>query len=105
MRDGDTIVVRVPNSSREWAVRLKDTWCPELSEPMGKKAKEYAEKAINDSKFLALQLPLPEGVNPLKSLSFDRLVGYVFISPTMTLNELMVYTGHASTIKKGPLGE
>jgi len=102
-RDGDTVVVRIPGSAFTWAVRLLDCWCPEKDTTIGLAAKRYAEETLEQSN-VALYVPLPTGENILRSLSFDRIVGVLFISPTETLNTKLIGQGLASSTKNGELG-
>jgi len=105
-RDGDTVVVRVTGAFA-WAIRLKDTWCVEGHTPIGKLATAYSASVLSemDPTDLTLHIPLPRGENLLKSLSFDRLIGYLFVDENTTLNELLVLESLASTTKGGVLGE
>ena len=107
-RDGDTIVVRVNGSAFTWAVRLIDCWCPELRAPKGYAAKKYVEEILQqiDPSELRLFIPAPSSANLLRELlSFDRVLGHIFISPTQSLNELLVQFGYASSTKTGELGQ
>lgn len=106
-RDGDTIVVSIPGSAFYWAVRLKDTWCPERGTTIGDKAKSFAAKHMAEipGRLSRLHIPLPAGQNLLGSLSFDRVIGYLFLDEKTTLNELLVHAELASTAKGGKLGE
>ena len=113
-RDGDTVVVRIPGSVFTWAIRLKDCWCPPLSTLEGYEATQLAEKLLvqADPTVLRLFIPAPTSSNVLKDLlSFDRIIGYIFISehdnteyPFVTLNEALVMAGKASSSKNGELG-
>ena len=102
-RDGDTIVVRIPGSAFTWAVRLLDCWCPEKDTTIGLAAKKYAEETLAHTD-LALYVPLPTGENILRSLSFDRIVGVLFINSVETLNTKLIEQGLASSTKNGELG-
>lgn len=105
-RDGDTVVVSLSGSFREWAIRLIDCWCPELhsrdeqQKQRAIKAKEYAEDVLDKADSLYLWIPAPKHVdNLLKNLTFDRIPGYLFVSSMVTLNEMMVMAGHATKEK------
>jgi len=99
-RDGDTVVVSLYDSEREWAIRLINTWCVEMHEPDGKEAKAYAEKILSGCNNLALYIPAPHYLkNLLQNLTFDRIPGWLFISETRTLNEIMVAQGYATETK------
>ena len=73
-----------------------------------------AEKLLvqADPTVLRLFIPAPTSSNVLKDLlSFDRIIGYIFISehdnteyPFVTLNEALVMAGKASSSKNGELG-
>ena len=100
-RDGDTVVVVLAESPRVWAIRLIDCWCPELHEPGGKEAKQYAEKVLSQCTHLSVFLPAPHDIhNLLSNVTFDRLPGYLWINDDRTLNEIMVAGGHATKEKR-----
>ena len=105
-RDGDTIVVRIPGSAFTWAVRLLDCWCQEKTTAIGLAATRFAEEvlAASDEADLRLYIPLPTGENILRSLSFDRILGVLFVGPSQTLNAMLVQHSLASTTKHGELG-
>lgn len=99
-RDGDTVEVSLPQSAYVWAIRLLDCWCPELNKPGGREAKEFAESVLEDCEDLFLFLPIVSPItNIAKILSFDRLVGELWVSPTQTLNEMLVEAGYATRAK------
>lgn len=95
-RDGDTIVVKY--IERIWAIRLLDCWCAEKKDPGGLEAKAHAEMLIKKHEKLGMSVfvPRPQGPNLLKALTFDRVLGYVFLGDNVTLNELMVADGFAT---------
>lgn len=109
VRDGDTVLVRFPQSEREWAVRLLDCWCPELSSADQRQqaaaAKEFLWEVLTTGDGdLLLHIPPPESGNLLKDLvTFDRLLGYLWRGD-ICVNQLMVAKGYASTRKGGALG-
>jgi len=103
-RDGDTVEVTLPKSDYIYAVRLADCWCPELREDCGIEAKEFAESVLEDAERVHLFVPL-DGVNTnvLAALTtFDRIVGVLWVSPTKSLNEMLVEAGYATREKPPP---
>lgn len=100
VRDGDTVVVQLPRSPYKWPVRLLECWAPELNTPEGKKAKAFAQEVLFDIDQLYLWIPAPQEVEVLlKNLTFDRLLGHLFLDSETTLSEMMVRTGHATKDK------
>lgn len=107
-RDGDTIEVAFPGSTRVWAIRLIDCWCeetnrgPEETRAKGQEAKAYARKLCEDHAhdMSVLILAPTDPLNLLSALTFDRVPGYIFLSSTLTLNEALVASGHA--VKEKP---
>jgi endonuclease YncB( thermonuclease family) len=99
--DGDTVIVGAPGSKYEWRIRLIDTWRPEPREPGGKEAKQYAKKVLGNCQHPAVFIPTPEDChNLLSQITFDRIPGYIFVSETRTLNEMLVDGGHATKTKR-----
>ncbi len=108
VRDGDTVEVRIQGGSLIWAIRLLECWAPELNTAAGKEAKKFAEEVLADVEDGGgqLYLYLPGFVhldNLLKNLTFDRLLGHVFISSEKTLSEAMVAARHATKEKLSAL--
>lgn len=102
VRDADTIVVRLPRSPYRWPIRLIECWAPELKTEAGKKAKAFVEDVVADVDQLYLWIPAPGEVeNLLKNLTFDRLLGHLFIDSETTLSEMIVRAGHATQHKPG----
>ena len=100
-RDGDTVVISLPGSDRQWAIRLIDCWAPEMSEPGGAESKAFAEHVLDNTENLHVWIPAPKHVtNLLKNLTFDRIPGHLFISSETTLSEMMVRAGKARATKK-----
>ena len=100
--DGDTIEIQFPGSERVWKIRLIDCWCPELDTPKGKEAKQYAEKIMKGCMNPVVYIPIPRDIyNLLGNLTFDRILGYIFVGEAMTLNEIIVLAGHGTKTKKG----
>ena len=118
LRDADTPVVRVRNSPYEWAVRLLECYVPEKNRgtpeqrEIARKAGVYAESILTGADD-DLRLYVPpygdgpsesHGINLLKLFTFDRVLGYVYVGPSQTLNRMLVDAGYASTTKGGELG-
>ena len=100
-RDGDTVVISVQNpkknqlSSRHWAIRLIDVWCPEKHTPEGKKAKHACEMLLEEAGDLSVWIPPPKKIeNILANLTFDRIPGYIWLGQDQTLNEVMIRRGY-----------
>jgi endonuclease YncB( thermonuclease family) len=105
-RDGDTVEVRLRDAGFTWAVRMLDCWVTDNREsPLWRAAKDLVEREAqeaSDEGRLAVFLPifnLP--ANPLSALTFDRVLGHVFISSDTTLAELLVRRGLAGRTKQG----
>jgi hypothetical protein len=113
VRDVDTIEVHA-SGAFVWAIRLIGTWGPELHrgdhQELARRGKRWVGDYLATCQELALYLPLPEGQNLLKALTFDRVPGHLLLARSVgidvpTLNELVVREGFASTTKGGPLGK
>jgi len=107
-RDGDTIEVRIRGSAFVWAVRLLDCWVPELRTEVGQQARDFVVDVLHrlDPIDLRLFIPAPETSNVLRDVfSFDRVLGYLYVSSSTTLNQMLVQRGLASSRKGGELGE
>lgn len=102
-RDADTIEISFPGSERIWALRLLDCWAPEKHTPEGKRAKEYTESVMAEAADEDLHVWLPAPADPTRLLigvlSFDRLLGHLFVDSTTTLSEMIVRAGHATVTK------
>lgn len=96
-RDGDTVEVSRRGSSRHWAIRLIGCSSPELHEPGGAEAKAFAEELLEQADQISVFVPLPEEADGLlrSVLSFDRLLGVVFVDSDTTLSERLIRAGHA----------
>lgn len=94
-RDGDTVEVTI-TGGMIWAIRLIGVDCPEMDTDAGKRAKKYAEHIMDESNgVLSVHVPMPKDVeHPLRSLTFDRVPGYLFIGPDHTLNEMLICCGY-----------
>jgi endonuclease YncB( thermonuclease family) len=102
-RDLDTISVSLPASDRIWWIRLLDCWAPELHDPRRPQAKETAIKLCQAATDLWLYVPLPAECshNLLAGvLSFDRLLGVIWLDEHRTLNQELVAAGVATREKK-----
>ncbi|MFH1184689.1 MAG: hypothetical protein V1755_06575 [Chloroflexota bacterium] len=100
VRDGDTVEVSVLGSDRLYALRLIDCWAPESNCPAGKQSTAKAEELIGKAKALAIFIPAPhDPLRLLRSITFDRIPAYLFLSGSVTLNEAMVKAGHAAATK------
>lgn len=107
-RDGDTVVVRVKNTSLNWAIRLIDTWAPEVkgsTRLAGLQAKTFVHEVLEEAgDDLRVFIPAPEihGPHPnlLQWLTFDRIPGYIFVDSKQTLNQMVVAAGHATETKQ-----
>lgn len=117
VRDGDTVEVRLRGSHYVWAIRLADCWAPELhrgpegTRDVARKAAQMAREILSlaDEGDLRLFIPWPETgdkpINPLSLATFDRVVGFIYVGPSQTLNRMLVNMGLASTTKDGQLGQ
>ena len=93
-RDGDTIEVTLPYSALVHAIRLVDCWCPEMGEPGGIEAKEFAESVLSNAEDLRAFFVIPQGTTSLSKLfSFGRVVGELWVSETQTLNDMLIESG------------
>ncbi len=104
VRDGDTIEVRIDGSALIWPIRLIDCWAPETNRKeqreAGLAAKEYVESVLTETTELWLHVPLPHSMNVLRSLTFDRVPGYIWVGSRL-LNQMVVLAGHATSTKAG----
>ena len=99
--DGDTIEVAVKDSSYRWKIRVIDCWAPELSTPEGRAAQEAAIKLAGSAKTVHVHLPLPKRPSNLLGslITFDRLLGHVWLDDTRSFATEMVAAGHATREK------
>jgi len=103
-RDGDTIVVQVRRGGFKWVIRLADCWVTDdKRSPVYRQALELVQRECGEASdegrlavFLAID-QLPE--NPLRAVSFDRLIGLVFLDTETTLGELLIRKGLAGARK------
>jgi len=114
-RDGDTPEVKLPGGALVWAIRLLNCWCPELhrgtteQKEIGRLAWVYANNVLEKSDDLYWHIPFSkdinvDGLNILQLATFDRLLGYLYVGTSQTLNQMLVDKGLASTTKNGELG-
>lgn len=105
VRDGDTIVVRVREGGFEWAVRMADCWVTDDRASLTwRNAYDVAKRAAqeaSDAGTLSVFLPIESLPNNLLSgVSFDRVIGYVFVDSQTTIGELLVRMGLAGRTRK-----
>jgi len=111
VRDADTVVLRIPGSAFVWAVRLLNVWAPEKNRGteedrrIAHEGKRWLQEKLEsaDPAQLRLFVELPESQNMLASLSFDRVIGTLYVGD-QPINETLVQLGFASSTKKGQLG-
>lgn len=99
--DGDTVIVSLPGSSREWTIRLLDCWAPEMDTPQGRRARDFLVHHLDDVDDLAIFVPAPK--NPIRVLqslvSFDRVLAHVFLPDGRDISSIMVAGGLATKDK------
>lgn len=99
----DIVVAEFPGGLFRWAVRFLDCWTPEKRECGGMQAKAYLRSLVEKyaDRDQSIWIPKPEGEeNALaKMATFDRVLAYIFVSPRVTLNGLMVESGWAAETK------
>lgn len=101
VRDGDTVVVKIRDGGMDWAIRLLDCWAPEKYTKEGKEAANFCRQIIETADSLYVWIPAPFDPNMLlKNVSFDRLLGHIFIRQDKTLSEVMVEAGMATKEKQ-----
>ena len=99
-RDGDTIEVSV-TGALVWAIRISGIDCPEKRDHGGFEASDFTNRICDDADRLSLFIPCPERVNILKELSFDRVVGDIFVESSEHngwVSDLLVDAGHAKRV-------
>ena len=100
--DGDTIVIGLQHSGRQYPIRLLDCWAAERNTTAGQTATVAANRIIERGKSYAVFVPLPEGCDsPLDLLSLNRVLGRVFVDGK-DLGETLVRNGYASATKPKP---
>lgn len=77
VRDGDTVVVQA--AGLQFALRLAGVDCPELDTEKGKRAASYLQDMIAKANRISVWIPLPKVKNLFGGLSFDRVVGHLFL--------------------------
>lgn len=99
-RDGDTIEVSLPQSRWIWAVRLLDCWVDDHgTDEFRRDSTAYAESVCQGADRLVLFVPFNVTKvlrNILSMFTFDRILGYLYVTNDRTLNEMMVTRGFAT---------
>jgi hypothetical protein len=110
------VLVHIKRLSLEWAIRLAECYCPEVSrgpeasKALGRRARDFTRSVLEEADEGDLRWFVPfsnidgENINILKFLTFDRVPGYLYVGPTQTLNRMLVSAGLASSTKAGRLG-
>ena len=97
-RDGDTILVSLgSDGGLVWPIRLDGINCPEKRHPGGFEAHDFVIKILTDAD-LSVWVDAPKRKNILRSLSFDRIIGDLFIEDKGWLTDLLVEAGHAKRV-------
>jgi len=97
-RDGDTILVSLgSDGGLVWPIRLDGINCPEKRHPGGFEAHDFVIKILSDAD-LSVWVDAPKRKNILRSLSFDRIIGDLFIEGKGWLTDLLVEAGHAKRV-------
>lgn len=105
VRDGDTVEVRLREGGLIWAVRHLECWCTDnKASPLYAAAKELAEKSCgeaSDAGTMAVFVPMDELPKNLLAgvVSFDRILGKIFLSTETTLGDLLIRRGLAGRRK------
>jgi len=94
-RDGDTIEVQI-FSGLTWAIRLIGINCPERYTDEGKAATAFVVEILEEAAGeLSVWIPAPKHAeNLLKNLTFDRVLGHVFVGSDSCLADMIVHAGH-----------
>jgi endonuclease YncB( thermonuclease family) len=101
VKDGDTIEVRIPGTRWPWAIRLIGVDAPKATTPEGKEAKEFVEKTLADADDLAVWIPAPKKIgNLLENLSFERIIGDIWVGTQTRLSRLLLWRGYAKPRRK-----
>jgi endonuclease YncB( thermonuclease family) len=98
-RDGDTILVSLGSDGGGlvWPIRLDSIDCPEKRDPGGFEAHDYVIALLTDAD-LSVWVASPKRKNILRSLSFDRIIGDLFIEGKGWLTDILVEAGHATRV-------
>ncbi|MCP4571439.1 MAG: hypothetical protein GY838_03735 [bacterium] len=101
-RDGDTPVVSFRGSTREFAVRLIGVDCPERNTPEGKEAHAFCQDVLEGAERLVLYVPRPPNCDNLiaRLLSFDRILGFLYVDTGHAVNDMLLVAGHAEPYRK-----
>ena len=98
-RDGDTILVSLgSDGGLVWPIRLDGINCPEKRDPGGFEAHDYVIKLLSTARELSVWVEAPKKKNILRSLSFDRIVGNLYVEDKGWLTDLLVEAGHATRV-------
>jgi endonuclease YncB( thermonuclease family) len=99
--DGDTLVVQSNYNCPPVRIRLKNCWCAELDTAEGLAALKFANEIVFGADELWVWIPPPKpGKNILRQLlTFDRVVGHIFLDSQTTLGEMLIRHGHAFATK------
>ena len=98
----DAIEIKLPGSERIWPIRLLDCWAPEPASFAGRAATARAAELLAAAPQLSVFIPAPS--DPLKLLgavTFDRVLGWLYLDGRRTLNDQLVLEGHATRTKDG----
>ena len=97
-RDGDTILVSLgSDGGLVWPIRLDSINCPEKRHPGGFEAHDFVIRMLSDAD-LSVWVDAPKRKNILRSLSFDRIIGDLFVEGKGWLTDLLVEAGHAKRV-------
>ena len=80
-----------------WPIRLDSINCPEKRDPGGFEAHDFVIKLLSNAD-LSVWVDAPKRKNILRSLSFDRIVGNLYIEGKGWLTDLLVEAGHAKRV-------
>ncbi len=113
--DGDTLEVTVVTGAR-YRVRLLACWChetnrgPDRLREKGRAAKAFAQQCLDEARATHLFVPAPDdvelivgaggGASPLDLMTFNRVLGHIFVDAETTLSERMCRAGHAWPTKQ-----
>lgn len=111
-RDADTIEARVHGSAYIFALRLIDVWAPELTDAdarrklVSESGRDFVTRRCQSAAPLTVFVPLSGSDYPLRALTFDRVLAWVWVGDEKeTLNRQVVRAGFASSTRDGGLGE
>ena len=98
-RDGDTILVSLGSDGGGlvWPIRLDGVNCPEKRDPGGSEAHDFVIQLLSDAE-LSVWVEAPRRRNILRSLSFDRVIGNLYVEGKGWLTDILVEAGHATQV-------